>query len=576
MASFTLQPQNMTTDRHASRTISAINVLACAWPALLLATACLLPFLNKAYINDDPWFLTMAQQIVKHPMHPLDFDICWNQSANCFTVGDALFGQQAQGYALVPTVLGGAHEWMAHLTQLTFVWIAVLAMTSLVFRLGWNRAHAITGALLLVATAPLLPLASTAMPDILATALTLVAIERLAAWKAEQKGSQGLVAAIALALAAYTRPHLVLLLPLAAFFLLDSIQPREIVSQIRQKLWLWTPVVAGAVLLFVIIAATREHNLAGTSPSVLTGTRHIRNNLHSYLMYLAFPLPLAASWIANRLKTGRRLIVIIAVAAPVALWFFHSRDLSESLAIVGFFALADLLIEALRKPDRTAQFLLLWVLIPLPVVYYVHLPIKYLLPCVPAVILLCFRLMEGFSVTVARSVAIALIVASTGYSVLILRSDAEYAEFGRDAMYHLISPRVAAGEKVWFGEQYSAYWYAPLAGAHLTFPGGPQPKPGDLLVVGRFELEDIPLKRFPRRTLVDAVTHKYRFGRTMGVGVGLYTNLMGYWLWGFGDGESDRYELWRIDQDPITTQNANMVASSKTTSATTLHPRRFP
>jgi hypothetical protein len=46
---------------------------------------------------------------------------------------------------------------------------------------------------------------------------------------------------------------------------------------------------------------------------------------------------------------------------------------------------------------------------------------------------------------------------------------------------------------------------------------------------------------------VDAVTHKYRFGRTMGAGIGLYTNRVGYWLWGFGDSPKDRYELWRID-----------------------------
>ena len=128
------------------------------------------------------------------------------------------------GYVLVPTVLGGAHEWMAHLTQLVLVWIAVVAMTSLVFRFGWDRAHAIAGALLLVAIAPFLPMASTAMPDILATALALVAMERLAAWKAEQKWSQGVAAAIALGLAGFARPHLALLLPLAAFFLLESIQ----------------------------------------------------------------------------------------------------------------------------------------------------------------------------------------------------------------------------------------------------------------------------------------------------------------------------------------------------------------
>ncbi len=95
------------------------------------------------------------------------------------------------GYVLVPTVLTGAHEWMAHLTQLVLVWIAVVAMTSLIFRFGWDRWHATAGALLLVAIPPFLPMASTAMPDILATALALVAMERLAAWKAEAEMEPG-------------------------------------------------------------------------------------------------------------------------------------------------------------------------------------------------------------------------------------------------------------------------------------------------------------------------------------------------------------------------------------------------
>ena len=210
--------------------------------------------------------------------------------------------------------------------------------------------------------------------------------------------------------------------------------------------------------------------------------------------------------------------------------------------------LTDLLYEALDSADHTGLFLMLWILIPLPIVYYGHLPSKYLLPCMPAILLLCFRLIEGFSVQFFRAAAVVLIVASTGYSLLILRSDAEFAKFGRDALYRLIRPHVAAGERVWFDGQFSAYWYAPLAGATLTFPGGPQPKRGDLLVVGLYEGgEYLVLPRFPHRTLVDAVTHKYRFGRTMGAGIGLYTNRVGYWLWGFGVSPDDRYELWRID-----------------------------
>jgi 4-amino-4-deoxy-L-arabinose transferase-like glycosyltransferase len=540
----------VTMDRETHRPISAVTVLACAWPALLLATACLLPFLNKPFLIDDPHFLMMARQIVMHPMHPMNFTECWSLSDDCTKAYLLTPGNALMGYALVPTVLGGAHEWMAHLTQLLLVLIAVVAMTSLVFRFGWDRAHAIAGALLLVATAPFLPMASTAMPDILATAVALVAMERLAAWKAERKWGQGAAAAIALGLAGFARSHLALLLPLAAFFLLESTNPKEVLAQIRKRYWLFAPVVAGTVLLLAIIAITREHNLAINPPADVSGVKFIRNNLRSYLLYFVFPLPLAACWVASRFKKWwRPLLLIIAVAVPIAYVFLRKHEpLAALFDLVGFVVLANLLFEALRRREHSGLFLMLWILIPLPIVYYVQLPPKYLVPCIPAVILLCFRLLEDCSARVARAATITLIVAGTVYSLLILRSDAEFARFGRDSMYRLIEPHVAAGETVWFGSQFSAYWYAPLAGATLTFPGGPQPSPGDLLVVGLNEKGYLTLARFPHRTLVDAISHKFSFGRTWGGGVGLYSNYgSAFWLWGLGENTDDRYELWRID-----------------------------
>ena len=542
----------VTMDRVATDTVSTVAVLACAWPALLLATVCLLPFLNKPFLIDDPWFLTIAKQIVKHPAHPMDFEICWNdghecRNANQFASGNALLGQVGQGYVLAPTVLTGSHEWTAHLTQLALVWIAILGMTSLILRFGWDRWHATVGALLLVAIPPFLPMASTAMPDILATAVGLVAMERLAAWKAERKWSQGAAAAIALGLAGFARSHLALLLPLAAFFLLDSANPRVTLRQIRQKWRLWIPVFAGCGLLLAIIFAVREHNPAINPPSVVTGTQNIRNNLYTFLMYFAFPLPLAACWLANRLRARRlRIVLILFALAVVPCLFRGNLTLILFFVVIGFGALADLFLEAAKSLDRIGLFLMLWILIPLPIVYYAHLPMKYLLPCIPAVILLCFRLLDGVSVQFARAIALVFVVAGTGYSLLILYSDAEFANFGRDALYRLISPHVAAGERVWYPGQYWSYWYAPLAGGTLTFPGGPQPKPGDLLVVDHMADGDhSPLQRFPHRTLVEEISHKYRFGRTVGAGIGgLYS---GFWLWGLGNRVDDRYELWRID-----------------------------
>lgn len=554
-------------DREAPRTVSAATVLACAWPALLLAAVCLLPFLNKPFNVDDPWFLIMAQQIVKHPMRPMDFDICWDDKVahGCrndyqFASGNPLMGEVGEGYVLVPTVLAGTHEWMAHLTELVLAWIAILAMASLVLRLGWDRWHAIAGALLLVAIPPFLPMASTAMPEVLATALAVLGVERLAAWKVEHKWGEGAVAAIALGLAGFARPHLVLLLPLAAFFLLDSTRPREILAQIRRELWLWIPVLAGSGLLLGIILAARNHNLAITPHVANSGWGNIPFNLMSYLLYLTVPLPLAACWLANRLRTGRpgAVVKVFALAFIViaSQWLMgKDENLAELglpltvifLAVVGCGVLSGLFLEAWRKRDHTALFLMLWIMIPLPTIIYVHLPIKYLLPCVPAVILLCFRLLDGAGVRVARVVAVALIVAGTGYSILILRSDAEYAEFGRDALHELIAPQVAAGGRVWYFGPYFSNWYAPQDGAKLLLPGGPQPKAGDLVVLDVMMGGDWPLKPFPHRTLVETVTHHYRFGRTMGDGVGLYDNWCGMWLWGLGDSVHNRFELWRID-----------------------------
>jgi 4-amino-4-deoxy-L-arabinose transferase-like glycosyltransferase len=466
-----------------------------------------------------------------------------------FASGNPLMGQVAQGYVLVPTILGGAHEWMAHLTQLILAWIAVIAMTSLVIRFGRDRWHAMAGSLLLVAIPPFLPMASTAMPDMLATALTLIAIERLAVWKAERKWNQAIAAAIALGLAGFARPHLVLLFPLAALFLLENINPKEIPGQIRRKFWLWTPVIVGCGVLSVTIFALREHNLVISPPSVMVGRQYILSNLCAYLLYFAFPLPLAACWLVNRLKATRlHFVIILSALAVTPLLLYWETLLMLLLVVLGFGVLADLSWQVLKRRELTDLFLVLWVLIPLPIVYYSHLPIKYLLPCMPAVILLCFRLLNGLSVRFAQAAALVLIIAGTGYSVLILNSDADFANFGRDALYRVIGPYSAAGERVWYPGQYWSYWYAPLAGATLTFPGGPQPKPGDLLVVDVYAAQDTsPLKRFPHRTLVETVYHKYRFGRTMGAGKCLYSNWWGCWLWGFGESDKDRFELWRID-----------------------------
>jgi hypothetical protein len=533
------------------------QTLSCAWPALLLAAACLLPFLHKPYLIDDPHFLKMAAHIVASPLHPMDFTVCWNIGERCMKAYELTPGNALMGYALVPAVLFGAPEWAAHLTQMAFCFVALLAMASFTLRLGYSPGEARLGALLLAAIPPFLPLASTAMPDVLALCLAVLAMERLSAWKQQRLLYQGIAAALALGLAGFARSHLALLLPLAAFFLLEGWNWRSLLAHeqrafSRWRQWLrdlnpWLPVVGGALLLMLLILGTRERGLALDPPARVSGLQYVQHNLLSYFFFLGFPLPLAAVW-ALRQAHARLAPVAIVLGGAFAAAFVRGRE--WSIAIVAAAALAHLLVQAIRKRDAWQLTLLLWLLIPLPVVYYGHLPIKYLLPVLPAAILLVLRMLQALPRWQAQSVGGGLVLAGVAYSCLILSADADFARFGRSAVESLVRPQVAAGNTVWYGSDFSFYWYAPQAGARLIDPGKALspggPRPGDLLLMGSYE-GGILHERFPRRTLVQSLQWEPRYGVTMGRGVGLYSNNWGLWLWGRDPDNGNRWELWRID-----------------------------
>ena len=61
------------------RAASALTVLRCGAPALLLAVAVLLPYLSKAFTIDDPLFLRSAEQVLRDPLHPTAFSIVWDE-----------------------------------------------------------------------------------------------------------------------------------------------------------------------------------------------------------------------------------------------------------------------------------------------------------------------------------------------------------------------------------------------------------------------------------------------------------------------------------------------------------------
>ena len=552
------------TNSHAGSAVSAMQVVdarrprqkivVLALPGMLLAALCLLPFVNKAYTIDDPAFLLEARQILKTPLQPWSYPICWNGDETCLARAGNLGANDHEGligYLLVPVIAAGGAEWLAHLLQIVLACLAVLEMVRLTLRLKFNRVQAAVAGMFVVAIPPFLSMASTAMPDILALALGLTGIERLAAWKDERRWHQAIAAGVALGLAPCARPHEALFLPLAAVWLFDDFKVRKALTQFRQQQRLWTPILIATFVLFAVNFVTRLRDGGLEPKDMLVGPQNIPRNLIAYLHYLAFPIPFVAVWLIANWRRAKILVapqVILIVISYVMLFRSMTlvRELQLAAVLFGFVALADMLYVCLRASDRVGILLSLWVLMPLPAVIYVHLPLKYMLAVLPAIVLILIRTLSSVSWNRALFAYGTIILICTFYSIVLLIADADFAGYGRRAASELIAPYVARGEKVWYGGQWGFYWYAQQAGGRVSKPGELGPNPGELLAVGLMEGGDVTLKRFPNRELIDSRSYDSPHGRTMGYGAGLYSNYYGYLPWRWNPNATNTYQLWRI------------------------------
>jgi hypothetical protein len=279
--------------------------------------------------------------------------------------------------------------------------------------------------------------------------------------------------------------------------------------------------------------------------------KYVPLNLRSYLLYLTFPIPFAAVWLARHARRWPMLLVLPAVPALVSHFELPqgtslAREWPTVAVLYGLAALGFMLYRCVREQDRIGLLLSLWVLIPAPVVIYDQFPIKYLLAAMPAIILILVRALSTLPRRRELAVYSAIVLACTAYSCVILRADADDAEYGRRAAGELIAPRVAAGERVWFSGQLGFYWYAQQAGATVTNPSKPGPNPGELLALGLVESGQVARDRFPNRELVDSRHYDSPHGRTNLHGGGLYCNGCGDALWVWNPKATNDYELWRI------------------------------
>jgi 4-amino-4-deoxy-L-arabinose transferase-like glycosyltransferase len=531
----------------AQGVVSRAAVLAA--PAILLSAVVLLPFLGKAFTIDDTLFLKQARHALSDPLHPSAVEMVWSESPWPVRLSQVAPNGPLMAWLLVPTVLAGGSEVVAHLLQLVLLAVGIFETALLALRLGADARTAAGASLLLASTPAVLAMAGTAMPDLAAMTLGVSGIERLVAWRDGARPRDAVLAALLLALAPLARIHSVLLLLLAPF-LLGLPRGREDVRR-------WMPVVAAPVFTLLAVLVTRDPlgssaDLA-RSASLFSGFGSIRSNAIAFATHQMLVLPLGLAWILARGRSFWISTLPLAgiSAAAAALWLGgeSSRLWLAPVTGLGAAVLAGIAADALRQRDRSRMLLAAWLLLPLPIVVYLHLPPKYLLVSAPAASILAASAIAKRPRAQARVLTAGLAAAGVVLGVAILRADAAFANLGRRAADELIAPQVRNGATVWFNGHWGFQWYAERAGARCLTAKPPQPRRGDFVVSAKNTITSLPLESLSfRRELVASVADSSPGGRLLDSerGAGFWSNGWGYLPWVWGSGELDRFDLWRV------------------------------
>jgi hypothetical protein len=531
--------------------------LRSAAPALVLSALVLAPFLGKAFTMDDTVFLFEAEHALGDPLHPTAFEMAWTDVPQ--RISTIVPTGPVMAWLLVPAVLAGGAEWVAHLMQLAMLWVAILATVSLALRLGLAPRVAAASGLLLAATPAVLGMAGTAMPDVPAMAIGVAGLERLVAWRDERRAHQGAAAAVLLALAPLTRTHLVLLLPLGALWMVGDVLS---FAAWRRGPWTrWIPLALAALLAVGLGLLTRDPaGGGGTLAAAAAGLSHSRfigPNLAAFGAHWVLAMAFALPWAVVRWRSilGRWWLLLAATAGAAAvLRLGHVRDASYALAPVaglGLAVLADVLADAVRRRDGVQAVLGLWLLLAAPTAIYVHLPSKYLLASAPAAAILLSRAIAERP-RVGRPVLAVTLALGVALGVAILRADAAFAGLGRQAARTLIAPSVAAGHRVWYAGHWGFQWYAEKAGARFFPVTPPYPEVGDLVVSSANSEPHIIPEEMHALVRLGRLEDRSPGGRVMDKrsGTGFFSNSWGYLPWSWSEDAIDTYDLWRVVPQP--------------------------
>jgi 4-amino-4-deoxy-L-arabinose transferase-like glycosyltransferase len=388
------------------------------WLVALFSVVPLLPFVTKAVSIDAPVFISVAHQIIAHPLDPFGFQMIWDP-----TSPDAwVFNRNPPlvSYYLVPWILlfGEVDTWL-HVAMLPFSLLAGLSFLGIARRIAGAGAGP---ALLLIATPAYLVLATTLMLDVPLLGFMLFAVYAMLRGVEGDRAGWQLAAGVAAAAAGLTKYIGLCIAPLlaAGVVLLYAQRGRPLLRILLPPLVVW-----GLWGIYTAHLYGSPH-FAGSTDVVLDRGRFDPDEFWNQVLStpvfygcsLIFPILLwARALVRGNFGTG--LAVLGALLGAFAVNFVlphgepprrHPIEVDEAtfaaLGIAGAFLLWSATLWSLRwsailRPRRFREsavdrFLLLWLggLLAFTLFLNWHVNAADALLAAPPVLLLLFRDVE--------------------------------------------------------------------------------------------------------------------------------------------------------------------------------------
>lgn len=420
--------------------IKEVLVLAAVVSGLLL------PFINKPFNVDDPFYLKAAEQFAKDPLRPYSYSINWSgELRDAWQKTEATFPPLVTAYTALVVKVFGEKEWALHLCFMIFPLAAALAMYFIAKK---YTTKPLFPALLFSASPAFLVSSTSIMLDVPLCALMLSSVAVFIYGVDKDNGPQLLLGSVIAGLAILAKYSGAIVIPVILCYLFVS------------KKMKYAGYAAVPVIIFGLWCA---HNLAVyESIHFIKAAGHIGKGLSLHKLFafgaffggaLVFPVFLMA---AVSLKDVKALVLWL-----MTLFVFGYLTLGSAQPALLFSVFCAATVYFLYRTAfewiNLDRFLTLWLALGLAAVVIPEpwVAARYLIILIPPAAIIFAKIVESLSKNTAGLIMYGSVAVAAAVGVSVASADYAWAKAYGDFAQYVKSKQYNSGSFVGhFGFQY--------------------------------------------------------------------------------------------------------------------------